>query len=190
MAEGGAVTTSSADQPVLLQIQDLCQRLGTPVRDARYLCEQNWLPRGVPPEPGRGNHRRLTIRQGMWLGIVLKLKAAGLKTPLAVQVAAFAEEIRGRTNNLGWEGKYSPFDDALDTQQRWYIEVGDQTYLRFVTDTSPNQEGLDQLPWVEMSTRRPAEGVQPIVCVRIDLSGLARLLRGPPGDSDGGLPDH
>jgi hypothetical protein len=180
-----AVTTSSSEQIRLFQMQDLCRRLGVPVRDARYVCEKNWLPPGVPQDPGRGNHRLLTPRQAMWLGIVLKFKAAGIKTPLAVRVAAFAESIRGMSKNLVWDWKFSPFDGALDTDHRWNVEVGDQRYIRFVTDANPTEPGLHEMTWVEMGTGQEATGVRPIVCVCLDLSALARLLEGAPRDPDG-----
>src|SRR4051794_24972461 len=109
MAAGGAVSTSPTEQPDLIQLRDLCRRLGVAYRDARYVCERDWLPQGVAREPGRGNHRELTAAQAMWLGVVLKLKAAGVKTPLAAQVAGFAERVRGLTRNLGWDWRFSPF---------------------------------------------------------------------------------
>src|SRR5262249_37301211 len=115
------------------QLRELCTRLGVSYRDARYVCEKGWLPAGVAPQPGRGNHRQLTPAQAVWLGIVLRLKACGLTTRAAARVAARAERVRGMTRNLGWDWPFAPFDGALETDRRWYLEVGDVRLVRFVT---------------------------------------------------------
>jgi hypothetical protein len=159
------------------RLQDVCQCLGVSYRDARYLCEQNWLPEGVDREPGRGNHRQLTAAQAVWLGIVLKLKASGVNARMAAQVAAFAEGIRGLTCNLVWDWRFSPFDGAFDTDHRWFVEVGDMKFIRFVTDAYPSCSGLHETEWVEMDGRRPAKDAVPFVCIRVNISALARLLQ-------------
>src|ERR1700719_3990037 len=102
--------------------------------------------------------------------VVLKLKAAGLKTPLAARIANLAEGIRGLSRNLVWDWPFSPFDGAFDTKHRWYIEVGDLQVIRFVTNANPSKEGLHEMPWIDLKTRRQASGASPIVCLRVDLS--------------------
>jgi hypothetical protein len=164
-----------------LGLQELCARLGVSYRDARYVCEKGWLPSGVDPEPGRGNHRRLTPAQAVWLGIVLKLKACGVRTGKAARIAAFADGVKGPARTLGWDWPFSPFDGAFQTEHRWLIEVGDMRFVRFLTDANPSREGLDPLPWVELDSRRPAPQAAPIVSLQIDLSALARLLQGLSG---------
>ena len=92
-----------SDHPTAgFQLQELCERLGVSYREARYVCEKGWLPPGVEAQPGRGHHRRLTARQAVWLGVVLKLKACGVQTPAAARVAAFAEGVKGIARNLGF----------------------------------------------------------------------------------------
>ena len=63
------------------------------VRDryARYVLERGFIPEGVAESPGSGEHRDFSPHQAFWLGLVLKLKQSGLKTPLAVQVADYAD---------------------------------------------------------------------------------------------------
>jgi hypothetical protein len=171
------MTRSAAEQNMSFQMQELCQRLAVPYRDARYICERNWLPLGVERDPGRGNHRQLTAAQAMWLAVVLRLKVAGVKTPMAVRIAAFAERIRGMTRNLGWDWEFSPFDGALRTTKRWILEAGDMRYVRFLTDANPSKQGLDEMTWVDMKSRKPVPQAAPVVCTRVDLSALARLLQ-------------
>jgi hypothetical protein len=184
------MTTSSAHQSVRFQLQDLCRRLEVSPRDARYLCERSWLPEGVDREPGRGNHRQLSARQAVWLGVVLKLKGAGIKTPLAARIGAFVENIRSVTRNLGWDWTFAPFDGAFDTDHQWYMEVADTRFIRFVTDANPSKAGLGELPWIDMETRQHAPDRLPIVCIRVDVSALARLLRGCPQAGDPVSPNH
>jgi hypothetical protein len=165
------------DQEGCFRLQDVCGRLGVSYRDARYICEKSWLPEGVEREPGRGNHRWLTPAQAVWLGIVLKLKAAGLKTSKAAQIAAFATRVQEYSCNGGWEPGFAPLSGVFETQRRWYVEVGDMRHVRFVSDAYPSKEGLFETPWVDMTKRRTVAASDPIVCIRIDISALARLLQ-------------
>jgi hypothetical protein len=152
--------------------------LDLPYRDARYLLEKFWLPRGAARTPGRGNHRRLNAGQAVRLGLVLKLKVCGLKSPHAARIAAAAERIKGLTKNRVWDWQFSPFDGALNTEHRWYLEVGDGKYVRWVTDAHPDVVGLYEFPWSNMRQRQPSPSAAPVVCVRVDISALARLLQG------------
>ncbi len=80
--------------------------------------------------------------------------------------------------NLGWDGRFSPFDGAFDTDRQWYLEVGDAKYVRIVTDANPSRESLqDESGWVNMTNRKVQKDAQPIVVVRIDLSRLAGQLQ-------------
>jgi hypothetical protein len=176
----GAMSATGSKTDTFFQLQDVCRLLDVGYRDARYLCEKNWLPRGVAREPGRGNHRQLTAAQAVRLGIILKLKACGMHAPMAAKIADFAERIRGLTRNLVWDWQFSPFDGALDTEHRWYIEVGDMRFVRFVTDANPSKVGLHEMDWVDIATRKDAKDATPIVCVRVDISALARLLNSRP----------
>lgn len=178
----GTMTRQLDNETRRFQLQELCQRLNVAYRDGRYVCEKNWLPVGVASEPGRGNHRQLNPRQAVWLGIVLKLKACGVRTEMAARIAGFAERIKGMTKNLVWDWSFSPFDGAFRTEYQWYIEVGDMRFIRFVTDAQPSQEGvLCPTAWVDMDSRHLALDAAPIVCLRVDLSALARLLQDTSG---------
>jgi hypothetical protein len=160
----------------IMRLGELCRRLQVPLRDGRYVLEQGIIPKGVEESPDRGNHRHLTAEQAFWLGLVLKLKGAGIKAPVARQVADFAEEaLRAVTQNLNWEWTFHPFQGRLMTEQRWYIDVGDLRYIRIATDTNPSHEGLYEFPWSILGKRKTAE-VNPIVILRVDVAGLARLL--------------
>ena len=47
------------------------------------MLEQGHVPSGVQEAPDSGNYRQFGPGQAFWLGMVLKLKQAELKTPLA-----------------------------------------------------------------------------------------------------------
>src|SRR4051794_28808773 len=148
-----------------IQLGELCRRLDVPYRHARYVLEEGLLPEGVEPDPERGHHRQLTPAQAFWLGIVLKLKQSAVKTPLAARIADFAKEaVRAVTQNLNWERPFSPFDGELETESRWFVDVGDLKYIRLVTDTNPGVEGLHEFPWRYLDRREEADGVVPAVC--------------------------
>src|SRR3954452_11579743 len=163
-----------------IQLGELCRRLDVPYRHARYVLEEGILPEGVESEPERGHHRQLTPAQAFWLGIVLKLKQSAVRTPLAARIADFAKEaVRAATQDLNWEFTFSPFDGRLETESRWYVDVGDLKYIRLATDTHPSVEGLYEFPWRHVDRRETAEGVVPAVLIRVDIARIARLIRGP-----------
>lgn len=66
-----------------IKLNSLCSRLGVSYRDARYALARGIIPKGIENEPGRGNHRVFDWNQAFHLAVVLKLKAAGMSTPLA-----------------------------------------------------------------------------------------------------------
>jgi len=171
------MTPVSDPQTGSFTLQQLCKRLRLSYREARYVCERGWLPKGVDVDPGRGNHRRLTRHQAVWLGVVLKLKACGVRTSQAAEIAGFAEQVKGMSRNLNWDWKFSPFDGAFDTSHRWLLEVGEMKWMRFVTDANPSKRGLAATDWVTMGTRQVAKQAAPTIILQIDLSALARLLR-------------
>src|SRR5579862_6936237 len=161
-----------------MQLGELCQRLGIPSRQARYVLEEKLLPRGVDPTPDRGNHRQLTPAQVFWLGIVLKLKESGIRTPLAAQIAEYARQaVRGISRGLNWDPRFLPFDGELVTEHQWFLELGDLKYIRLVTDCCPSQDGLHEFDWTAVGQLKHIKGVMPVVVVRVDLTRLAEMLR-------------
>ena len=162
-----------------MKLGDFCDRLGVPYRDARYVLERGVLPDGVSADPGRGEHRDLDPAQAFWLGIVLKLKASGVKVPIAARVADFARDgVRGVAGNLNWEYGFNPFLGRLDTANRWYVDIGDLTSVRIATTANPSYDGLYEFPWSVIGSRRADPHAAPVVVIRLDLARLAALLRG------------
>jgi hypothetical protein len=167
------------DNGTSLRLGELCERLGVDYRHARYILEQGLLPPGVDPRPDRGNHRRLTPAQCFWLAIVLKLKAAAVRAPLAAKIADFAREaVRATGQGLNWDPRFSPFDGSLETEHQWYVDVGDLKYIRLVTDAHPGRDGLHAVNgWFPLGGRSTVGGITPAVAIRVDLAEIARLLR-------------
>ena len=171
---------TKTDIPELeLKLQDFCDRIGASYRDARYALAHGMVPTGIDREPGRGKHRVFNHRQAFWLAILLKCKMAGIKTKLAEEIANWSQRISGYAQNLGWDWRFSPFQGNFDTDQQWYLEVGDATFVRIVTDANPSRQGLhDESGWVNMKSRKLQTDAEPTVVVRIDLSRLAAQLQG------------
>ena len=64
---------------------------------------------GVYIKPASGNHRQFSGGQAFWFGMVLKLKAVGIKTPLAAKIADYAaRSVQTTTQNLGCEWPFLP----------------------------------------------------------------------------------
>ncbi len=161
-----------------MQVGELCDRLQVKYRHARYVCEEGYLPKGVDPNPDKGHHRELGPAQAFWLGIVLKLKQSGVKTPLASQIADFAREgLRTVTQSLNWEWTFDPFNGKLETRHKWFVDIGDLTYVRIATTANPSYRGKTyDFPWSLIGRRQEAADAAPVVIVRVDLSRLGHLL--------------
>jgi DNA-binding transcriptional MerR regulator len=166
-------------EALTMRVGELAQRLGVPYRDVRYVLEQGVLPPGVEENPGRGEHRDLDAAQSFWLAIVLMLKRNGVRVPDAQRVADLARQgIRGVALNLGWEYPFDPFRGRFETENQWYIDIGDLQYIRVATTANPSFQGLYTFSWTAITTRKSAENAAPIVTLRLDVSRLARMMAG------------
>jgi len=163
-----------------MKVGEFCGRVGVEYRHVRYALEQGILPAGVATAPGRGGHRDLDPAQAFWLAIVLKLKASGVKTPLAGQIADFAREgVRGIAGNLSWDHRFSPFLGRFETDHQWFVDIGDLAYVRMATTAEPSYGGrLREFPWSEIGQRKADDTAAPVVIIRLDLTRLAAMLRG------------
>src|SRR5258708_25702402 len=113
-----------------MRIGELAERLKVPYREVRYVLEQGILPKGVKKTPGRGDHRELDSTQAFWLAIVLELKQNGINAPLAGKIADYAEQgVRGIAANLSWEPSFNPFRGQFETEEQWFVDIGDLTYV-------------------------------------------------------------
>ena len=157
---------------------ELAKRLKADYREMRYVMEQGVLPRGAAGSPGRGEHRDLSVAQAYWLAVVMSLKAAGVGVPVAGSIAQYAEyAVHGVTRRLNWDHNFMPFQGRMDSEFLWYLDVADRKYCRLVTTANPSGGGrLEELLWVEFGTMREAKGISPVVYIRIDLGGIARLI--------------
>lgn len=162
-----------------MKVGEFCNKLGVEPRQARYVLEQGILPTGVATDPGRGEHRDLDPAQAFWLGVVLKLKASGVKTPRAGEIADFARDgVRGIAGNLNWDHRFNPFLGRFDTDHQWYVDIGDLEVVRMATTANPSYARLYEFPWSAIGKRQTVEGAAPVVILRVDLTRLAALLRG------------
>lgn len=161
-----------------IQLSDICKALRVGHRDVRYVLEQGFVPKGVYVKPASGNHRQFSGGQAYWLGLVLKLKAAGIKTPLAATIADYAtRSIQTVTQNLGWEYTFLPTHGQLETKNGYKVEIADLKYIRFGTDTNPSKKGYVWFDWhLVKKPGEPIRDVQPYVVISVDLAFLARQL--------------
>jgi hypothetical protein len=160
-----------------IQLGDICRHLEVGERDARYVLERGFIPPGVDEEPNSGTYRQFDPGQAYWLAIVLKLKQGGISTPLAARVAEHTTQaLRTLTQQLNWDKGFLPMSGQFDTERQYDVEVGDQQYVRIVTDAQPGQRPY-QFPWRHLERpRQPAGDVRPCTVVRLDLTQIAARL--------------
>jgi hypothetical protein len=162
-----------------IQLHDICQCLRVRDRDARYVLERGFVPKGVDVKPASGNHRQFSAGQAFWLGLVLKLKASGINTPLAARLADYAaRSVQTVTQNLDWEYPFLPTQGRLRTQHQYFIEIADLAYVRFVTDANPSKGGqLEYSDWHALGQPgKPVMKVEACVIVRLDIARISHLL--------------
>ncbi len=166
-------------QQQTIQLGEICERLRVKERDARYVLEQGHVPHGVDESPASGTYRRFGPGQAFWLGMVLKLKQGGITTPLAAQIANYAQEsLHTVTQRLGWEWRFLPLKGWFDSEHEYVVEVADLQYIRFGTDASPGSRGrMTYFSWHRIAEPGvPAEDLRPCVVLRLDLALIAGLL--------------
>lgn len=162
-----------------LQLGELCACLKVRDRDVRYVLEQGYVPEGVETAPTSGNHRQFGPGAAFWLALVLKLKGIGIKTPLAAQIANYANgALRTVTQNLGWDWQFLPSLGRFDTDHQYSVEVGDLEAIRFMTNASPTPGAqFETFDWHDVKhPGQPAPDLHPCVIIRLDLTQIAKEL--------------
>jgi hypothetical protein len=161
-----------------IQLSEFCALFGFANREARYVLERGHVPNGVEQSPNTGHHRQFGPGHSFWLAIVLKLKQAGVKTPVAADVADYTNRaLHAVTQNLVWDMPFLPAEGYFDTKNQYFVDVGDSQFMRLVTDSCPSQEGLYEFDWLTIKGK-PTKimTIKPFVIVRVDLSRIAKVL--------------
>ncbi|HWL09930.1 MAG TPA: hypothetical protein VNQ76_16110 [Planctomicrobium sp.] len=171
-----------------IRLGDICKRLSVPERDARYVMERGFVPKGIDGSPQSGNHRQFGPAQAFWLAIVLKLKENGIPVPLAAAIATHGEQVlRGTAQNLGWDWSFSPRSGRFDTEHQYFLDIGDRTYVRLATNANPSGRGkLECFPWHNVhDVKKASQDLTPYLMMRLDLTLIARHLAGLFDDKTG-----
>lgn len=161
-----------------LKLQAICARIGVDYDDARYTMAKGAIPKGVASEPGKGNHRVFGPRDAFMVAIILKVRAAGVSTSIAKQIAEWSTSIQAMAAELGWDWQFAPFSGKMHSNKKWFLEIGDNQFARVVTNASPDELGYDSTYWVDMSTIRKRRTARPAVIFRVDIVRIAQLLAG------------
>jgi len=162
-----------------IQLRDICRCLDVRDRDARYVMERGFVPKGVYVKPASGNHRQFSGGQAFWLGMVLKLKAVGIKTPLAAKISDYAaRSVQTTTQSLCWESPFLPSQGKLETKYEYWVDVGDLKYIRFGTNAEPSSDGKPYyFSWHAVNKPGvPVKDLAPCVILRLDISQICRRL--------------
>ncbi|MGZ9128183.1 MAG: hypothetical protein ACXW4Z_10440 [Candidatus Binatia bacterium] len=161
-----------------LKLKEICRRIDVNYDDARYTLAKGALPDGIKAEPGRGNHRVFENRQAFMLSIILKLRAAGVSTTVAKDIAEWSRQVQSMAASLGWNWQFAPFAGKFESDHEWYLDVGDARYARVVTTANPSKAAYEITPWVDMTCRREERDARPAIVFRIDIVRIAQLLAG------------
>src|SRR5258708_2564978 len=122
-------------EPRTIQLKDFCELFGFEDRQARFVLEQGFVPKGVAERPSTGNRREFGPKHAYWLAMVLQLKNNGIKPPAAGKVADMASEgVRYITQNLSWDRTFRPFQGWFETEHEYFVDIGDLKYIRLLTD--------------------------------------------------------
>lgn len=162
-----------------IQLREFCRLFQFGDREVRYVLERGYVPDGVRRAPSTGHRREFAPDQAYWLAILVKLKHAGLRTPLAARAADYATGgLRTITQNLSWDFQFLPMNRQFDTEHQYFLDIGDRECIRLVTDACPGRSGLHALDWHPVKGKREAvPNFRPFVTIRLDLVRIAEALK-------------
>ena len=160
-----------------IQLGEICKVLDVRERDARYVLEQGLVPKGVDQAPSTGNHRQFGPRQAFWLAMVLKLKSAGIRTPLAAEIANHADRRLCDLFGERWDWSLLKGSERLNSDDRRYVDVGDHRLMRFIPlDLLPGPPPRLENGWYPIGRGQHNDLPHPWVIIRLDVSKIARKL--------------
>ena len=145
----------------------------------RYVLEEGHIPKGIPTNPAQRNAPPVRARPSILVGDAAQLKLTGLRTSLAAEIADFAlVELRRINVDRDWETTLDLHEGVFRTEHQYYLDVGDYKQVRLATNANPTSGGrLEELPGGAIHAPRKSCGPRfPLVCVRVDLTKLARSL--------------
>lgn len=172
----------------LLKLHDVCDRIGVEEREVRYALARGIIPAGMTETPGRGCHRLFDTRQAIWLGTVLRLKSAGVHTPVAAEVVRCVDRMDWRSLARDWDWSRFPLQGGSSSEGTWMLEVGDHAIVRICTDAVRSRlRQWDATDWVCMRSGRIEKDATPLIIIQINVSALARLVA---GDESATPPSH
>lgn len=163
-----------------MRLAELINRLDAPPRTVRYVLERGLAAEWVHKADGSGNHRDFTLGEAFSLGVLVKLREAGLRPAATVSaVRLIREVVTGFAQRLVWDYEFKPFSGALSTQNEWRVEAGDMKAVRVGTTASPSRAGnFEYSNWFSISDRmRELKGFSPLVTISLDLRLLSNRLQ-------------
>jgi hypothetical protein len=159
---------------------DLAARTGVPARKLRYVVDHRVLP-GLRSTPaGHGVRRTFTDFEGFAIALAAKLLDAGLTRKLVAAVFDAACRPIGSTRMSADVPLYRAY--AVQTGS---LEIGDGRHLRLRAPKRPGIGDALDTSWHPLgSSGRIGEDYDPVVCLTVELGGLARAIRGHRGGAD------
>ena len=163
-----------------MDMAELAARTGLPVRKLRYVLDHRVLPGLRDTSAGHGVPRAFTDYEGFGIALAARLLDAGFTRKVVAAALDAACRPTGSTR--------APADVPL---YRAYIvragslQIGDGRHLRVRAQKRPGLGNALDTGWFPMApSGRVADDYTPVVCVAVELGGLARAVQEHRGDTD------
>lgn len=163
-----------------MDMAELTARTGLPVRKLRYVFDHRVLPGLHGTSAGHGVPRTFTDYEGFGIALAARLLDAGVTRKVVTAVLDPACRPTGSIR--------TPVDVPLYRAyivQAGSLEIGDGRHLRVRAPKRPGLGNALDTGWLPMApSGRVAGDYTPVVCVTVELGGLAQAVQERRGDAD------
>lgn len=163
-----------------MDMADLAARTGLLIRRLRYVLDHGILPglRGVAS--GHGVPRTFTPFEGFAIALAAQLLDAGVTRKLTVSALGAVCRPIGSTRAPADVPLYRAYAAGAGA-----IEIGDGIYLRLRAPRRPGVGNALDTGWLPIECSGQVAGdYTPVVCVTVELGGLAQAVQRRQNDTD------
>lgn len=163
-----------------MDMAELAACTGLPVRKLRYVFDHRVLPGLRGASAGHGVPRTFTDYEGFGIALAARLLDAGLTRKAVAAVLDAACRPIGSTRATADVPLYRAY-----TAKAGGLEIGDGRHLRVRAPRRPGLVDALDTGWLPMvPSGRVAGDYTPVVCVAVELGGLAQAIQERRGDPE------
>ena len=163
-----------------MDMAELAARTGLPVRKLRYVFDHRVLPGLQGASAGHGVPRTFTDYEGFGIALAVRLLDVGVTRKAVAAALGAACRPSGSTPGPAEIPLFRAY-----TLRAGSLEIGDGRYLRLRAPKRPGLGNALDTGWLPMMpSGRVVGDYTPVVCVTVELGGLAQAIQGRRDEAD------